>query len=248
MKGKRVFITGAGAGIGKATAMLALQSGAKTIIIGDINDEKLKTATADLRTTGVEVIGIKIDVSCFDSINKGFQQINEKCDGIDVLVNSAGICAVTPFNKITVDEWEQIIKVNLSGTFMCCQKAIQMMVERKIKGSIINLSSIAGKVGGIFSGAHYAASKAGVNCLTMSAAKFAAPYGIRVNAIAPGPIETEMTRDWDANIKNVLVQSIPLKRFGNADDVAKAIIFLAGSDASYITGEILDVNGGALTD
>ncbi|KKM09126.1 hypothetical protein SY88_20505 [Clostridiales bacterium PH28_bin88] len=248
MKGKVVLITGAGSGIGRATALLFASNGADAIVLGDINKDKLNQVAEEIRELGAEATTIEMDVSDPVSVENGFELIQAKYQKIDVLVNSAGICLVTPFNEITVAEWNSVMNTNLLGTFLCCQEAIKNMAAHGIKGAIVNISSIAGKVGGQAAGAHYAASKAGVNCLTFAAARHAAKYGIRVNAVAPGPIDTDMTKVWDVEVKTRLSANTPLGHFGKAQDVAEAIFFLASSKASHITGEVLDINGGALMD
>ncbi|HEY5505707.1 MAG TPA: SDR family oxidoreductase, partial [Sedimentisphaerales bacterium] len=224
------------------------RQGAAAVIIGGRRMPKIDETAVQIRQMGVESMPIQIDISKSDSVKNAFELIVDKFGKIDVLVNGGGVCLMTPFDKINVEEWDLIMQTNLFGTFICTQKAIEIMVAKKVKGSIVNISSIAGKVGGLAVGAHYAASKAGIICVTMSAAKYAAKFGIRVNAVAPGPIANDMTCEWDPNMKDKLIKTIPLGEFGRSEDVAEAIVFLASSKARYITGETIDVNGGALMD
>ncbi len=247
-KGTIALITGGASGIGRATALLFANQGAEAVIISDVDEKKMEAVVQEIKNLGVQGQAIFMDVSNGNNVVKIFDEILVKHGRIDVLVNSAGICPVTPFGEITPEEWNKVLEVNLLGTFLCCQQAIKQMSAAGIKGSIVNLSSIAGKVGGLVVGAHYSASKAAVSCLTMSAAKYAAPYGIRVNAVAPGPIETNMTKDWETGIRDKLSQSTLLGSFGSAEDVAQSILFLSSAKAHHITGEILDVNGGAFMD
>jgi 3-oxoacyl-[acyl-carrier protein] reductase len=166
---------------------------------------------------------------------------------IDILVNNAGICQVTPVDQIEEKDWDRMFAVNVKGVFLCSKAVMGFMMKQK-SGKIINLGSLAGKVGGIATGAHYAATKAAVLCFTKSLAKFLGPHGIRVNALAPGVIETDMTRmitggDW----RNFLA-TIPLGRIGDVKEVAKVAVFLASDDSSYLTGETIDINGGQFMD
>ena len=173
------------------------------------------------------------------------ERILQETGRLDVLVNNAGICPRTPLLQITADEWKKVLDVNLTSTFLLSQVCMEVMVRQK-SGCIVNLSSLAGKVGGIAVGAHYSASKAAIGCLTKTFARYGAPHGVRVNAVAPGVINTEMTIAAPAEDQAALRKSIPLGRFGQAGEVADAILFLASHAAAYITGTTLDVNGGLL--
>ncbi len=166
---------------------------------------------------------------------------------MDILINNAGICYLTPFEDITEEEWDKVISVNLKGAFLCSQAVMRAMISQRW-GKIVNIASLAGKVGGILVGAHYSASKAGIICLTKSLAKRMAPYGVNVNAVAPGQIKTKMTDDWPENEKEKLRRSIPRGHFGGPEDVAETVLFLVSDRARFITGEIIDVNGGIFMD
>jgi len=170
------------------------------------------------------------------------REVLKKFSTIDILINNAGICYLRPFDEISENEWDKVMAINLKGTFLCCQAVLPIMKEKN-RGCIINLTSLAAKTGGILVGAHYSASKAGVTSLTKSLAKYAAKYGINVNAVSPGFIDTEMTKDF-----NYDVNTVPLGRLGTPTDVAKVVRFLTSEDAKYITGEIIDVDGGVSTD
>ncbi len=164
---------------------------------------------------------------------------------LDVLVNSAGICPRTALPDITAEEWKMVLDVNLTSVFLLSQACMEPM-KRQRSGAIVNLASLAGKVGGIAVGAHYSASKAAMICLTKTLARYGAAHGVRVNAVAPGVINTEMTGLASAEVQESLLKTIPVGRFGEAGEVAEAICFLASHAASYITGTTLDVNGGLL--
>lgn len=166
---------------------------------------------------------------------------------IDALINVAGICPRTSLADITPLEWDEVLKINLRSTFLLSQAAIEIMIAQR-DGAIVNLASLAGKVGGIAVGAHYSASKAAIGSFTKTLARYGAPHGVRANAVAPGLIDTAMTSDAGPDAVQELQQLIPLRRLGRIDEVIEPILFLASSRAAYITGATLDVNGGILMD
>ena len=166
---------------------------------------------------------------------------------VHILVNNAGICQTVGFAELSSADWERVLRVNLTGAFNCC-KAVYPHLAAQRWGRIINLSSLAGKSGGLLVGANYAASKAGLLGLTKSLAREMAPLGVTVNAVAPGTTDTDLVKDWPQDRLAGLVRDIPLGRLGRPDDVAGAIVFLASEQAGFITGEVLDVNGGQFID
>ena len=166
---------------------------------------------------------------------------------IDILVNNAGICPLTTIEDITQQEWDEVLNINLRGVFFCCQAATPIMKEQR-RGRILSLASIAGKIGGISAGVHYSVSKAGVICLTKAFARALAPFGVTVNALAPGPIDTPMTQAFPPDVRANFAQTTPLGRLGDVEDITEAALFLLSDAAKHITGEILDVNGGLLMD
>jgi len=184
-----------------------------------------------------------------DLLDPGFidllvDSVLEKHGKIDVLVNNAGICPRTPLLEITMEEWNKVMDINLTSLFFLSQAVMKVMIRQK-HGTIVNLSSIAGKNGGTTAGAHYCASKAAIECLTKSLSKTGAVHGIRVNAVAPGIIDTALMRGGvDPEKMEQIRQSIPLKRLGSVDEVAKFILVLASEYASYVTGTNLDIDGG----
>jgi 3-oxoacyl-[acyl-carrier protein] reductase len=169
-------------------------------------------------------------------------RILQMWERIDILVNNAGICPLTPLLEISADEWDRVLAINLKGAFLCSQAVIPLM-RRQGAGKIINIASSAGQMGGIAVGLHYSASKAGTLSLTKSLARLLAPQ-IQVNAVSPGTTESEMTRGWDEAAIGNIVRQIPAGRLGRPSDVAAAVLFLASDQASFITGQTINVNGG----
>ena len=226
---KTVLITGAAGDIGRSLCQrfLALQA--------NVYQTDIRETAAPNFTSG--------DVSDPDFVKVWINSILSQTDRIDVLLNVAGICPRTPLANVEAEEWDQVLRVNLRSTFLLSQMAIASMITQK-SGAIINFASLAGQVGGIAVGAHYSASKAAIGALTKSLARTGAPHGVRVNAVAPGIIDTSMTTDAGPEKVDQLIQSIPMARLGGIDEVVQPIVFLASSQASYITGTTLDINGG----
>jgi 3-oxoacyl-[acyl-carrier protein] reductase len=246
-EGKVSIVTGGAAGIGEATALALAREGAHVAVL-DLDGRRAEMVSAAIREIGRKSIPIRVDVSSSEEVDHSVQRVLKEFGRIDILVNNAGICqVVSSIEKITEQDWDRMLAINLKGVFLF-SKAVMGIMKGQKSGKIINMGSLAGKVGGIATGAHYAASKAGVLCFTKSLAKELAPFGVHVNAIAPGVIETDMTRmitggDWE-NYLSI----IPLGRIGLVEELAKVVVFLASDDASYITGEIIDVNGGQFMD
>jgi NAD(P)-dependent dehydrogenase (short-subunit alcohol dehydrogenase family) len=234
------IITGGARGIGRAMGETFASEGAR-VVLADIDASVNETA----RETNAR--GFIADVTDADSVRALMETTMRAFGRIDILVNNAGICPLTSFEKITRAEWDRVLAINLTGAFLCSQAVVSHM-QRAQYGRIINLSSVAGKMGGVTVGAHYAASKAGLLGLTKSLARSYAPFGITVNAIAPVTTETEMTRGWSREVMEKMKQSIPLGRLARVNDIAAAALFLASDEASFITGAVLDVNGGFLMD
>jgi len=186
-------------------------------------------------------------VSDWDQVRAAAAKVLEEFGRIDILVNNAGICNKSSIEDLDPDDWDKVLAVNLKGTFLC-SKAVMGAMKRQRWGRVINLGSVAGKVGGIAVAASYSASKAGVMCFTKSLAKELGPYGVTVNALAPGQIDTEMGRMLDGGSYERFLPQIPLGRVGQVEDVAQAALFLASEGAGFITGEIMDINGGLFMD
>jgi len=246
-QGKVSVVTGGGAGIGEAIALALAREGAY-VAIWDLDGNRAERVSSIIQKMGRKSIAIQMSVANAHDVNASVQRVLKEYERIDILVNNAGICQVVPsIEEIKEEDWDRVLAVNLKGVFLCSRAVMGIMKKQKA-GKIINLGSLAGKVGGIATGAHYAASKAAVMCFTKSLAKELGPYGVHVNALAPGVIETDMTRmitggDWRA-----FLSTIPLGRIGVVDEVAKVVLFLASDEASYLTGEIIDVNGGQFMD
>ena len=240
LKGRVALITGGSRGIGYAIATTFALEGAH-VVVADIRAEAAAEAAKSLATRS---LGIEMDVSSKSSVMTGFSKVLDELGDLDILVNNAGILELCTFEDCDEDLWDRTISVNLKGTFLCSQAAYPILKKRG-KGAIINLTSLAGKTGGLASGPPYGAAKAGVLAMTLALARGLAPYGVRANGIAPGIIDTNMT---DNPLHAKLSEQIPLGKKGTAQDVANCALFLACEDSAHITGEIIDVNGGILMD
>jgi 3-oxoacyl-[acyl-carrier protein] reductase len=243
LRGKIAFITGAARGIGATIAKAFAQHGC-SVVIGDIDAEGAKSHAESL---GPSAFGVRLDVRDRDSVNEVVATIVQKHGGLDVLVNNAGVLCVGAFDAISSTEWQALVNVNLTGLFHCVQAATRSMKGRR-NASIINIASIsAEKGGGVFGNVWYAATKAAVIAMTKGLGRELGPRGIRVNAISPGVVDTDMVHKFlTPALRDSLLSRIPIGRFTSADDIARAAIFLASDDASGITGEILTVDGGFL--
>jgi len=246
LKNRVAIVTGGARGIGKAIALTLLREGGKLAII-DSDRDRLEILKKEFEKENKEVIVIPCDITKSSDVKEMIVQVHKKFGRVDILVNNAGIIRRGTIDTVTEEDWDRVIEVNLKGTFNCC-KAVAGIMKQQGYGKIINVSSIAGKMGDITSAPGYGPSKAGMDALTKTLARQLAPYGINVNAVSPHAIETEMSAQWSEERRKEIIASIPLGRLGKPEDVAEAVLFLASDVASFITGEILDVNGGALMD
>jgi 3-oxoacyl-[acyl-carrier protein] reductase len=246
LKDRVAIVTGGGRGIGKAIVFTLIREGAKLAMV-DIDKAILEAARNEIKKDKEEFISIPCDITKSVEVRAMVNQVKNAFGRIDILVNNAGIIRRGTIETVTEEDWDRVIEVNLKGTFNCC-KAVTGIMEQQGYGKIINVSSIAGKIGDITSAPGYGPSKAGIDALTKTLARQLAQYGINVNAVAPHAIETEMSAQWSVERRKEIITSIPLGRLGKPEDVANAVLFLASDEASFITGEILDVNGGALMD
>jgi 3-oxoacyl-[acyl-carrier protein] reductase len=217
------------------------------VVVADIDTAYSQSTARAVQQRGAEALALTVDVSSRADVTAMAQQTLERFGRLDILVNNAGISPLCDFEEITDAEWDRVLDVNLKGPFLCTQAAIQPMVERRW-GRIIMISSVAGKIGGRRTSVHYAASKGGIIPMTFCLARQYARHGITANVITPGQIETDMTSGWTDETKQGFVASIPLGRMGQPSDVAATVAFLASEAAAFITGEIIDVNGGYLMD
>ena len=244
LDGQVAVVTGGGRGIGRAICIALARQGA-TVVIAE-KDQCAAEATSGLLGDG-RGSAVETDVSSEESVLRLYASVEARYGALDVLVNNAGVFSATPIQDITVAEWDKVQSVNLRGTFLMSREALRLMAPHRC-GRIINIASLSAKTGGLAAGAHYAASKAGVVALTKALAMQAAPHGITVNAIAPGIIETDLTRAWDESTRSSLRERIPLHTFGQPEDIAEMVAFLASDRGRHITGEIIDINGGILMD
>lgn len=245
-KGKIVIVTGAASGIGKASAILFAQYGA-TVIVADLDEKGVNEVSQQIEEQyHRECMAERLDVSQKDNVDTFINNVIERYQKIDILAHCAGICYFgIDFLDLSEKTWNQVIDINLKGTFLIGQRVMKEMVKNNY-GRIINTGSIAGEIGGVLSGADYAASKGGVFALTKTMAKIGAAYNITANCISPGQIDTPMTSVWNKEEKRGFTDKIPLKRFGKPEEAAWAILLLASDRSSFITGVVLDVNGGIL--
>jgi len=241
---KIAIVSGAGRGIGKAIAKELVSQGIH-VVINDIDEELAKTAAENIGST----VSYKVcDVSDYNKVSNLVREVIQEFGSIDIIINNAGISPKkggkkVPLHKMEPTEWQKVININLNGTFNLSRAAAEYMIKQKY-GRIINMSSIAAKSYISLSGGHYSASKAGIIGLTKSLAGELGEYGITVNAIAPGRIETEMMAEADINTNKYVLSQIATRRYGKAEEVANLVSFLVSDKASYITGAVINVDGG----
>jgi 3-oxoacyl-[acyl-carrier protein] reductase len=241
LKDKVALVTGASQGIGRATSLALAEAGAK-VAIAARNTEKLASLAAEIAAAGGEALSVPMDVADPPQVKTGFQQLLAKFGKLDILVNNAAITRDTLALRMKLEDWDAVLRTNLTGAHLCIQQALGAMLKQRA-GRIINITSVVAETGNAGQ-ANYVASKAGLIGLTRAIAVEVASRNITVNAIAPGFIATPMTDPLSQEIKDKMKSMIPVGRFGTDRDVAAAIVFLASDEAGYITGQVLDVNGG----
>lgn len=241
LQGKTAVITGSGQGIGRAIAMKFAENGAN-IIISDVVRETAEKTAEEVRSLGVKADVVTCNVSKLDDCENLINQASEAFGSVDILVNNAGVTRDNLLMRMKEEEWDLVIAINLKGVFNCCKAASRIMLKQRA-GRIINISSIVGLIGNAGQ-VNYSASKAGVIGITKTLAKEFGSRGINVNAIAPGFIQTAMTDKLPEDARRKLMEHIPFQRLGTADDVANAALFLASPLSSYVTGEVIRVDGG----
>jgi len=241
LKDKVAIVTGASQGIGRDTALVLAEAGAK-VVVAARNEEKLAALVAEITAAGGEAFALKLDVADAEQVKAGFKQVVEKFGRLDILVNNAAVTRDGLAMRMKKDDWDAVLQTNLTGAHLCIQQALPTMLKARA-GRIINISSIVAQMGNAGQ-ANYVAAKAGLIGLTKAIAIEIASRNITVNAVAPGFIATPMTDVLPDKVKEELKVKIPLGRMGSPRDVAAAIVFLASDEAAYITGHVLNVNGG----
>ena len=238
------IVTGAGQGMGAAMAKLIAEEGGQ-VVVSDINQEKASVIADEISETETQALAIRADVTREKDVQAMVETTIEHYGTISILVNNAGILYPTRIEQITRAEWDRVLEVNLTGTFLCSQAVLKTMKKNRY-GRIVNMSSSAGRSVSTLGGAHYTAAKAGVLGLSRALAKGVAPFGITVNAICPGLIDTEMVQaECTPERISAYEASFPIPRLGRPDEVAQLMLFLA-TDSAYITGASIDINGGDL--
>lgn len=242
LENRVAIVTGSGQGIGKGIVLELAKEGAK-VVVSDINQENIDKTVDEIKSLGSEAAGVRADVSNFEDVTRLVKATVKKFGKVDILVNNAGVYPFKPLKEMEEKDWDNVLNVNLKGIFNCTKAVLPEMTEQS-SGNIINIASIAGAVVGFSNLVHYSASKGGVLGFTRSAALELAQYKIRVNAIAPGAIETPGAKIADEEVAKQFVQAVPLKRMGQPTDIGKTVVFLASDDSSYITGQLIIVDGG----
>ncbi|ELC8442922.1 3-oxoacyl-[acyl-carrier-protein] reductase [Clostridium perfringens] len=242
LKDKVAVVTGGTRGIGRAIVLKLADEGANIVINYRNSDKEAEELKATLEEKGVKVLTVKCDISNFEDSKKLIDKCKEEFGKIDILVNNAGITKDTLIMRMKEEDFDSVIDVNLKGTFNCAKHASAIMLKQKF-GKIINMTSVVGITGNAGQ-SNYAASKAGVIGLTKSLARELGSRGITVNAVAPGFINTDMTSVLSDKVKEEAMKNIPLKKLGNPEDIANLVGFLASDSANYITGQVINVDGG----
>lgn len=242
LKGKTAVVTGASRGIGRAIALKLAEMGANIVINCRSNSKSVEDIIAEIESKGGRAVAIQGDVSIFSQAENIMKKAVEIFGTLDILVNNAGITKDGLVLRMKEEDFDKVIEVNLKGAFNCIRHASIIMVKQK-SGKIINLSSVVGVTGNAGQ-VNYAAAKAGIIGLTKSLARELASRGINVNAVAPGFIQTDMTEVLSDKVKENTLNSIPLKRFGTVEDVSNVVAFLCSSDSDYITGQVINIDGG----
>ena len=243
LQNKVALVTGGAQGIGKTISEELVRNGAH-VVLGDVNLEGAQATAEAINNNGGSASAVKIDVSNPAEVKQVFDSILKDKKPIDIMINNAGITRDGLMVRMKEADWDRVLNINLKGTFLCSQQAAKQMMKQK-SGAIVNIASIVGVMGN-FGQANYSASKAGVIGLTKTLAREVASRGIRVNAVAPGFIDTEMTRILDESVRQKLIEQIPLAKLGLPEDVARCVAFLVSDRSSYITGQVINVNGGML--
>jgi 3-oxoacyl-[acyl-carrier protein] reductase len=244
LKGRTALVTGGSRGIGRAVALALAEEGADVAVNYVSSETAARDVVDHARKMGRKAVLAQADVSDYPDTFRMAQDVLREFGHLDILVNNAGINSDTTFTKMNHAAWRKVLGTNLDGVFNCTKVFVDQMLSQNY-GRVVNMTSVIGQIGN-FGQANYAASKAGVAAFTKSLAKELAGRGVTVNAIAPGFIETEMVAGIPDKVKERLLAQIPLKRFGTAEEIARAVVYIVSSDGDYITGSELSINGGLL--
>ena len=242
LHGRVALVTGGSRGIGKAIALALAEEGADVVVNYASQEGPARQVAGAIEARGRACMIHRADVACYDQVLHMRDAVLERFTRLDILINNAGITSDKTFMKMDLASWRKVLSVNLDGVYNCCKAFVQTMVDHGY-GRVVNITSVIGQIGN-FGQANYAASKAGTMAFTKTLAKELAGKGITVNAVAPGFIATEVVETIPDKVKDRILVQIPLRRFGTAEEVARAVLFLVSADGAYITGHELSVNGG----
>ena len=242
LKGKNAIITGASRGIGREIALTLAENGANIVINYRNYNNEIEALVKDIEAKGVKIVTVKCDVSNFEEVENLISEAKEKLGSIDILVNNAGITKYGLLMRMKQEDFESVLDVNLKGVFNTTKLITPIMMKQRT-GKIINISSVVGLVGNAGQ-CNYAASKAGVIGFSKSIARELAPRGVNINVVAPGYIDTDMTNGLSDKVKESILQTIPMKKMGSTKDVANLVLFLSSGLSDYITGQVINVDGG----
>lgn len=245
LKNKTAIITGGANGLGRATALLFAKEGAN-VVVADMDENAGSKVINDIKNSGGRGLFVKVNVSDQEDVNKLVSAALKEFGKLHILINNAGIVSDGRLVKMELEQWQKVIDVNLKGVFICAQAVSKVLVEQNEGGAIINTSSVVGLYGN-FGQSNYVASKAGVIGMTKTWAKELGKYNIRVNAVAPGFMETDIIKSMPEKVINLMKEKTLLGRLGKPDDIANAFLYLASDDGSYVTGAVLSVDGGIVT-
>ena len=241
LKNRVAIVTGGGQGIGKKICLRLAENEAKVAVF-DVNEELSQEVVKKIKAKGGDALAVKVDVAKYEEVNEATRQVIDKFKGIDILINNAGITKDSLLLRMKEEDWNRVLQVNLNGAFNCLKAVLRYMMRQKY-GRVVNISSIIGIRGNIGQ-ANYSASKAGIIGLTKSAAREVGRYGITVNAVAPGFIDTAMTRRLNKEAVDAIISQVPLRRMGKPGEVASLVTYLVSEKAAYITGEVIKIDGG----
>ena len=237
------LITGAASGIGKSIALKFASEGACVSLV-DIDEQSVSELAEVIRKSGKKAISILCNVTNETQVNQAVDHTIKEFGALHILVNNAGVSPIKPLDEITLEDWNKVVGINLTGPFLFIKAAFPHIKAAGLQGRLINMGSLAGQIGGIAVGLHYTATKGGIMAMTKQLAKLLAPYEATSNNIAPGTTDTPLIQGWSKEIKEALIKQIPLGRLGLPEDVANAALFIASDESQFITGATFNVNGG----